>query len=401
MSSKILFALVPFFLLACSSGGDDDSAQNAGGSGGSTAGTGGSTAGSSGMTGATGGTAPSNGGSSNGGSSSVQCVSGTAMLQAANNYTFTSNISLVPTKVKADEPNLDFDWSGVTADFLGRKMDPAADIDSVLLVVLNLTVDQFAQHLNADDGMLPQFNGGALQLLTMKSLTKGNLEDFGVPTQPQNTYKSSPDVQAAVNDYLDPTKNDPTKTILALMPSTGTNPSSGARMIQIFTVDTASTTTSLALSANTRTAPGTGGHTGGTTGPSMNVTYDTSLQKLTPLGFPAGNPNITVDWSALTTNGLGRAWQSRSITKLTVGHYTQSLTDLENQFFDLETIATELYSEYVPSDDPISLSGLKDAQMNAFPGIDDTGTWIMALFCDPNYCGNPAPWFLTILKTCQ
>lgn len=377
MNPRILLAVVPFFLLACGGSGDDDSGSaGAGGSSGS--------------------------GGSGGSGTSVQCISGTtATLQAANNYTFASNITLTPTKVKANEPNLDFDWSGVTADFLGRKTDPAKDVDSVLLVILNLTSDQFAQHLNADDGTLTQFNQGALQLLTNKALTKGNLEDFGVPTQPQNTYKSSVDVKNGVDAYLDPTKSDPTKTILALMPSTGTNPGSGARMIQVFTVDTASTTTSLALAANTRQAPGMGGHTGGTTGPSMNVTYDTSLQKLTPLGLPAANPNITVDWSALTTNGLGRAWQSRSITKLTVGHYTQSLTELENQFFDLETIATTLYSEYVPSDDPISLAGLKDAQMNAFPGIDGTGTWIMALFCDPSYCGNPAPWFLTVLKTCN
>jgi hypothetical protein len=323
------------------------------------------------------------------------------MLQAANNYTFASNITLTPTKVKANEPNLDFDWSGVTTDFLGRKMDPATDIDSTLLVILSLTAEQFEQHLNADDGTLTQFNQGALQLLTNKTLTKGNLEDFGVPTQPQNTYKTSADVKKGVDDYLNPAVSDPTKTILALMPSTGTDPGSGARMIQVFTVDTASTTTSLALGSNTRTAPGANGHTGGTTGPSMSVTYDTSLQKLTPLGLPAGNPNITVDWSGLTMNGLGRTWEARSITKLTVGHYTQSLTELENQFFDLETIATSLYSEYVPSDDPISLSGLKDAQMNAFPGIDDSGTWIMALFCDPKYCGNPAPWFLTVLKPCN
>jgi len=377
MSSKFLLALVPFFLLACSGGGDDDS-----GAGGS-AGTGGSSG--------SGGSGPG-----------AQCITGTtATLQAASNYTFTSNITLIPTKVKANEPSLDFDWSGVTTDFLGRKTDPAKDIDSTLLVILSLTVDQFEQHLNADDGTLTQFNQGALQLLTNKTLTKGNLEDFGVPTQPQNTYKTSADVKKGVDDYLNPAVSDPTKTILALMPSVGTDPGSGAKMIQVFTVDTASTTTSLALGSNTRTAAGANGHTGGTTGPSMNVTYDTSLQKLTPIGLPAGNPNIMVDWSKLTTNGLGRTWQSRSITKLTVGHYTQSLTDLENDFFDLETIATSLYSEYVPSDDPISLSGLKDAQMNAFPGIDDSGTWIMALFCDPKYCGNPAPWFLTVLKTCK
>ena len=47
----------------------------------------------------------------------------------------------------------------------------------------------------------------------------------------------------------------------------------------------------------------------------------------------------------------------------------------------------------------IDLSTLTDANGNAFPGIDDSGVWMAALFCGK--CNNPAPWSITILQPCK
>jgi hypothetical protein len=438
MTSKLSFALLPAFLIAASStacsGGDDDSGGTSAGSGGTGASSGGTGAGSGGTMSASGG---SNAGAGAGGSSAGMGASGSGgaaagmggaaagmggaaagmggaaggnacgsnmlKLDATSNYTFASNITLIPTKVKANEPNLTFDWSGVTTDFLGRATSPTADIDSVMLVELSATLDQFEKVLNDDDPVeLRQLVQGPLQRITMNTLTSSSLEDFGVVGQPENTYKTSSDVKAATDDYLDPTKFDPSMHMFAVMPAKGTQAGTGTRMIQVFTVDANTTTTTLMLSANTVVAPRSNGHTGGTTGPSMSVTYDANLQSLTPIKVAAGNPNLTIDWSGLTKNALGRDWQKRYLYRMVVGHYTQSLTDLENQFFNLETIASTLYSQDIPSDDPLSLSGMKEKTSGAaFTGIDNTGVWIMALFCDPMECGNPAPWFLTVLQTCN
>lgn len=404
MNTKLILALLPAVLMACSGGGDDDTNGTAGtggttpGTGGSTAATGGTMSGSGGSTSGSGGTTSGTGGSSGGG----QCASGKIQVQAANNYTFTSNIKLTPMTVKANEPSLTFDWSGLTTDFLGRATNPMTDIDSVLLVELNATVAEFEKHLNDDDNMLMSIAQGPLQLLTNKMLTSSNLEDFGVVSQPQNTYKTSMDVKLAVDDYLNPAKFDPSMHMFALMPSQGTKAGSGAKMIQVFTVDANSTTTNIKVAANTRLAPGMDGHTGGTTGPSMSVTYDTSIHGLTPIKVAAGDSTFIVDWSQLTKNGLGRDWVPRSLSRMTIGHYTQTLAELENQFFDLDTLATASYTQYLPYDEPTPVSGLKEAKTSApFPGIDNTGTWILALFCDPQWCGNPAPWFLTVLQTCN
>jgi hypothetical protein len=83
-----------------------------------------------------------------------------------------------------------------------------------------------------------------------------------------------------------------------------------------------------------------------------------------------------------------------------VAHYQQALPELEDRFLELETIASTGYQATVQSDEPTLLSALEDQAGNPFPGIDDTGVWVLALFCD-RYCDNPAPWYLTVLEPCE
>jgi hypothetical protein len=400
-------------LAACSGGGDDDAATGGSsgtGTGGSSgSGTGGSagagTGGSSGSSGTTGGSAGNGtggaagaGAGSGGSGGGGMCPTGTIKAAAANNYTFSSHITLKPTRVKTMS-ELTFDWSGLTRDFLGRTLSPTADIDSVLLVVLSLTPAELEMHINADDSITP-FNAGALQLLTTNTLTSSSLYDFGVPGVPENTYRNSPDVQMTVDSYLDPTITDPSMYTIAVMPSTGSAPGQGARMIQALLLDPAASTTALSITGNTKVAPGSNGHTGGTDGTTMSVTYDVDLEALAPTLFPSGQAGVTIDWKGLTTNGLGREWIPRSISQVMVGHYTKTLKELEDDFLDLEGLADKLYRAEVPSDEPFTLTSLMDEQGQAFAGIDGTGTWILALSCTI-YCANPAPWYLTVLKPCN
>ena len=47
----------------------------------------------------------------------------------------------------------------------------------------------------------------------------------------------------------------------------------------------------------------------------------------------------------------------------------------------------------------LDFTTLKDKDTGAaFPGVDDTGTWLVGLIC--GNCRNPAPWYMTILKPC-
>ena len=332
-----------------------------------------------------------------GGGAPGQCATDTLQLQAASNYTFSSEIKLTPVAVKP-KSELSFDWSGLTTDFLGRPTDPVADINSVLLVVFHLTLQGLADALNADDAGTK--SAAALQLITKAGATSASIYDFGVPGVPEKTYRTDANVKTTVDEYLDPAINDPSSYVIAVMPSRGTGLGKNLRTIQTLTLDPTSSVTAVSMAGSTRLTGDSGGHSGGTQGPSASVTYDVDLQHLTPVRVPKGKAALTVDWSALTQNGLGNPWLARSISRAFVGHYSQSLAELQTQFLDLETSATAIYAMDVASDAPISLAGLKDAAGQAFTGVDATGVWILALSCSA-YCSSPAPWYLTVLQPCD
>jgi hypothetical protein len=383
--------------------GSESGAMASGGRGSGSGGTGSATGGTTDGAGAadsagTAGTVPD---SSMAGTSASQCVSsGAIVAREANNYAFSSTIQLTATKIRANEPDIEIDWGGVVADTLGRPISPTADIDSVVLVALDLTLDEFEQHLNDDDGTLKNYNEGALQLVTNQTLTSGNLQDFTVPST-SNSYRNSADVRASLDELLDPVASDPENHLFAVMPSTGILPGDGARLIHPFVLDREATAVRVELGPNQRLPPGADGHTGGTSGPSMSLTYDVELEDLIPTRVPMGESQLSIDWSQLASNGLGRPWLGGSISRVAIAHYQQDLRELEDRFLELETIASTTYNGTVPTDEPTSLYRLEDPAGNPFPGIDDTGVWLLALFCDPRYCGNPAPWYLTVLEPCE
>jgi hypothetical protein len=157
-------------------------------------------------------------------------------------------------------------------------------------------------------------------------------------------------------------------------------------MLQTFHLDAASTVTSVAL-----------------TNTSTKLQYTANLHSLHPTGVPAGTAALTLDWgpptgSPLMTNGLGGEFVPTQITRAIVGHYTQSPAELEKRFLDLEMIATNLYRANIDSGTTLNFTTLRDDSGGAFTGVDDTGTWLVGLFC--GNCRNPAPWYLTVLKPC-
>jgi hypothetical protein len=102
----------------------------------------------------------------------------------------------------------------------------------------------------------------------------------------------------------------------------------------------------------------------------------------------------------MTVNALGNEYVAAQITEAVVAHFaTSTLTELEEQFLGLETLAQGWWSGEVASGASIDLSTLVDDAGGAFSGISATGTWIVALFCTSN-CNLPAPWSITILEPC-
>jgi len=389
MIKRIIRISAAGFLLAlsaCSSKADDDSGAT-GGSGGTTGGTGGTTGG----TGATGGTGtggsaagPGSGGTSASGGSSGMSSGGaggmpgatcSTMLKtgATDNYKFHSELSVDVTKVQPSA-ELHFDWSGVKKDLLGHDVD-LAQISMVEIGLWNLTLDQFEKKLN--DDTLAQHDLAIIATIIPPTpgATTGSIYDL--------TEMGSKLMKSDIDPYLDINMFPPANHIYTAMVANGDVYGKGTRMLTGFQLDAASTNTQVNVTSD-----------------STKLSLTADLHTLTPLTVPAGTPGITLDWTDLMTSAANLEIDPTQITKIRVGKYSISATDMEQQsnFLNLDALADTLYTATVNAGTSYDLSKTKDANMNAFPGIDDTHTWIVALNCGD--CANPAPWYMTILKPC-
>lgn len=304
---------------------------------------------------------------------SVTCTNGMIMASEANDYLFTSQINMSTVTVKSMS-DLMFNWAGVTKDFLGHTVDPVADLNSIFLLVVDLPIATFEQQLNddtfsqtdilANPPPLYSPSGGATSGTLFTNFTSGGM--------PVDATLAGP--------YLNATTYTPANSTYTLVAQSGTNLGYGIRMLQAFKLDDAATSTTVTL-----------------TNSSTMLTYHADFQSLHPTGVPAGTPALSLDWGTMAgkKNALGAPFDLTQVTSAIVGHYTQTPAQLEGQFLDLETVATELYRADIPSGTKLDFTMLMDANGAPFPGVTSDGTWLVGLRC--GMCRNPAPWYMTVL----
>ena len=166
--------------------------------------------------------------------------------------------------------------------------------------------------------------------------------------------------------------------------STGSDPTKNSRMVGFFKLDHASTNSTVALTSD-----------------SSDMTWEVHLANIQQLLVPASQPSLSIDWSQMTTNAANGEYVVSQITEAVVAHYASlTLPDLEQQFLELENMSDGWWNAEVTSGSSIALSDAKDANGSAFPGIDASGVWLVALFPNPDNYNNPAPWSITVLKPC-
>ncbi|HXJ22066.1 MAG TPA: hypothetical protein VMT03_17720 [Polyangia bacterium] len=314
------------------------------------------------------------GSSTGSGTPSVTCTNGTMVAAEANNYTFSSSIMLHPVKVKP-KSDLTVDWGGVTIDFLTHPVNPKTDLNAIFLLSVNLKSSDFEMQLNDDTFSTSSINipGPPPSYLptngeTSKSMIGNFVTAAGYVTQ------------SDLDTYLDGTTYTPANTTFAFAAQSGTSVGTGQiHMLQSFELDSTSSNTNVTL-----------------TNSSTTLTYKADLQDLHPTGVPSGNANLSLDWSMIQKNALGGTFTPTNIAHAIVGRYTQTPAQLENQFLDLQTIASELYQADIPYGTTLDFTTLMDSSGHSFTGIDSNGTWLVALICTT--CRNPAPWYLTILE---
>jgi hypothetical protein len=308
-----------------------------------------------------------------GGEQPKMCVGANIVAAERNNYTFASTITVPPVKV-APMSNLRFDWSALTKDFLGKPLNPAADLGMALVMIWNLPRAEFERALNADALFTADLAVSPPLNLPLAGATSGQLHTF--------LLNGTPVSVEMFNDYFDATRSPPATTTFLVGVQTGTELGQDIRMLQAFDLDPASTATDVAL-----------------TDASTKLSYSANLHSLTITGVPANTPALTLDWTQMKTNAHGAVFETTAITRATVSHFAQTPAELEKRFLDLEDIALASYSGDVPFGSTLDLSALEDSFGTTFPGINDQGTWLVGLFC--GNCRNPAPWYMTILEPCS
>lgn len=292
----------------------------------------------------------------------------------ANNYQFSSTITLAPVLVKPDS-ELTFDWSAVTKDFLGHDMDPAKDVDSANLVLWALNEQDLQTKLNADalkqlDAVVPATSP------TKNAATSVSLFDF-------QSAAGQPLTQDMILPYMSATQYPPAQNTYTFIVATGNLISGGkSRMIQALKLDPASTNTRVSVS-----------------NASTKLDYMVDFHSLTPTMVPAAEAKLTVDWADILTNAMGNTFLPTQITEVRVAHYTETQAELEAHFLDLELIDEDTWHDQEVAGTSSDLSKLTNDAGQPFPGISATGTWVLGLVCGA--CRNPAPWYLTVLKPCQ
>jgi hypothetical protein len=293
--------------------------------------------------------------------------------------------------VKPDS-ELTFDWSQVMSDFLGHSVNPATDIDAVNLMLWKLAQTDLQVKLNADS-LQQRDLAVVVSYYTNDAATTANVFDFTsvgmaldrcdiwpylqLPNPDPNAHPECPDWATATADG----GFDPALNTFTVMVSTGDKLGAGTRMIQAFKLDAASTNTEIVVRSD-----------------STDLEYMVDMDALVKTPVPSGTGALTIDWSSMTTNALGNRFVPNDITRALVAHYDEPVSDLEARFLDLETISEGIWRGTIDAGQTANLSTFTSDAGQTFPGIDGTGTWILALFCGD--CRNPAPWYLTVLEPC-
>ena len=292
------------------------------------------------------------------------CSGGSVTLTDENNYVFSGTLDIQSYPLKEFSDVL-FDWGGLTKDLQGHDLNPATDIDTSAIIVLSpeLTEEDIEEGLSTNT--LSQSAMVAYLSLSPNGTTQASLSEYTV-------FGNDIDIET----YFEASYGNWLFTI-----ATGDTPGVGTRMTSFLQPGAEATAESLTL-----------------TDDATLLTVDVDLTTLTPLAVEAGTANLSVDWSGLTAKGDGSEFVARDVDQVMVAHYASlGLSDLEEQFLDIELIADTIWTVSVSSGTTVDFANLYSAT-DDFTGIDDEGVWILALRCTT--CANPAPPFLSILQPC-
>lgn len=293
----------------------------------------------------------------------------------AQNIYFRSELHIATQTLKA-RSDFTIDWSELSVDMQQQEIDPLEGIDRLQMVVWKLSEAELLVKLNNDDL--------AMADVEVPGMVLTNNERTSVNFLEMETVAAAPVDEETLLNYIDPEQYDPEQYSYTVMAGVGTNPELGFKMLHILRFDPDEEKTEVRI-----------------TNESTKLDYEVDIASSETIPLPAGNPKIVVDWSySLEKNALGNPFIPPKIWYVNVAHYpNMNVRDLEDNFLEIEYIATDFYTATITSGASVNLNTLVDEEGSSFSGINEEGSWLIALICGD--CANPAPWFLSILQPCE
>ncbi len=267
------------------------------------------------------------------------------------NYGLDSEISAETWKLPA-KTDVSVDWSELTLDMSGQSMVPE-DVDRVVLVAFkDLTPAQIADGLAHDT--LSQSDAALFMLCQPDGTNRCALSDFSI-------LGSTLDIEEV---FL-----ADTGTWLVALTTQGQLGSRSMTFLQAST----HADDELAVVENG----------------SASLDIDVDLHSLQPLWLQEGVVP-TVEWEALTRDGLGNTMQLSTLDELVVIQSPFTVKEAELRVLELESAAVQSWSLDIEGRDADLADLVGDTP---FTGVDEVGTWWLGLRCST--CNHPAPRFLT------
>lgn len=284
-------------------------------------------------------------------------LTGDLVMTDDNNYSYTGTLDVVSTDVESATDIL-VDWSALTTDLRGRAVTPA-EVDQLLLIAFGPGQEEILAEISANQ--LKQSDVHDYRLfMNSAGVTSASLSEFSVLGNsfvPEDDLIERDDVGTwaiAVQDEVD--GRDDILALAFLQPVVGAG-------VTDLVIDASSTTLD------------------------FDATLGDSLETAEDLDY-------TLDWSAVTKQAGGAAFDVLEADRLFIGH--TSLTsdeEIEENFVQLLDTADELYRLEVYGETSADLSLAVDDAGTAFPGFSEGGSWIIGIECTT--CTSPAPVLLS------
>ncbi len=283
-------------------------------------------------------------------------------LADANNFSYVGDVD-ARSNIVASGVNIEICYNLMLEDIQCHEVDPTTDVGIVTLARFNNMLEEEVEEGISNDTLPQSAVSGYLSVLVEPGETCVQLEDFTMQGTPVDI----------ANEFY-----EGGGTYLVLV-GEGTEPGVGTLGMEFLAPVEGNETTSVYIDTGCGT-----------------LDFDANLSALTPIELPAQADSWLVDWGDLGVTGLGNPLSLSDIDLLMVGHYADmSVADLEENFLDLEYIASDLWYLELPGGFNADLAEAS-GDSGSFSGFEEGGSYVLALFS--TYSANPAPLFLTVIE---